>query len=71
MCGVRSPFNAEGTNVWNYTSLWSGEKNVLLVSEVSRFGDILSVRAEAKNVAYTPPLYAKINNVCKYVCTSF
>jgi hypothetical protein len=30
MCGVRSPCSAEGTNVWNYTSIWSGGKKVLL-----------------------------------------
>ena len=66
MCGVRSRFSVEGTNVWNYTSIWSGGKNVLLVPEVRRFGVIPSFRAEAKNVARTPPLQVKINNICKY-----
>jgi hypothetical protein len=69
MCGVRSPFSVEGTNVWNYTSIWSGGKNALLVPDVRRFGVIPSFRAEAKNVARTPPLNAKINNIFKY--TSF
>jgi hypothetical protein len=60
MCGVRPPFSAEGTNVLNYTSMWIGGKSFLLVPDVRRF------RAEVKNVACTPPLHAKINNVCKY-----
>jgi len=65
MCGVRSPFSAEGTKVWNYNSIWSGGKNVLLVPEVRRFGVVPSFIAEAKNVLCTPPLHAKINNACK------
>jgi len=38
MCGVLPPFSAEGTEVWNYNSIWSGGKNVVSVPEVRRFG---------------------------------
>ena len=51
MCGVRSPFSAEDTNVWNYNSICRGGKNVLLVPEVRGFGGIPSFTAQAKNVA--------------------
>ena len=43
MCEVRSPFSAEGTKVWNYNSIWSRGKNVLLVPEVRRFGVIIII----------------------------
>ena len=66
MCGVRSPFSAEDTNLWNYTSILNGGKNFLLVPEVRRFGVIPSFRAETKNVSYTLPLHTKINNVYEY-----